>query len=79
MPGRRLFVVHQLDRRVVVRDDATIGIADHAGSVPLLVHQAGRQAVFADGSVHFLSDSLDLAVLKNLADRNDYHPVEGLY
>ena len=34
-------------------------------------HPAGVQAVFADGSVHFIPDTIDLFTLKNLADKND--------
>jgi prepilin-type N-terminal cleavage/methylation domain-containing protein len=38
-------------------------------------HIAGLFSVFADGSVHYLSDSLELNVLFNLADVNDGQPV----
>jgi prepilin-type processing-associated H-X9-DG protein len=41
------------------------------------VHSNGAQAVFADGSVQFLSTSLDLTVLYNLANRDDGNPIPG--
>ena len=34
-------------------------------------HPGGVNVAFADGSVQYLSDSLDIAVLRNLATRND--------
>lgn len=34
-------------------------------------HPAGVQAVFVDGSVHFIPDSIDLVTLKRLADKDD--------
>ena len=40
-------------------------------------HPSGVMANFADGSVHFLSDSINLETLKNLADCNDGIPVSA--
>ncbi len=40
-------------------------------------HPGGAQTVFADGSVHFLSETLDLAILYNLANRNDGNVIDG--
>lgn len=34
-------------------------------------HPGGVQAVLADGSVQFIPDTIDLLILKNLADKND--------
>jgi prepilin-type processing-associated H-X9-DG protein len=46
---------------------------------PLLSpHPGGVQSVFADGSVHFLHESLDINVLYNLADVNDGQPIPPL-
>ncbi len=40
-------------------------------------HPGGANTVFADGSVHFLSETLDLATLYNLANRNDGCVIDG--
>ena len=49
------------------------GIAGNCGSnTPIQsVHPGGANVLFADGSVQILSESLDIAVLRNLATRND--------
>lgn len=49
------------------------GICDNHGSNnPLLsAHPGGALSVFVDGSTHFLSDSMSLATLKHIADRDD--------
>jgi prepilin-type N-terminal cleavage/methylation domain-containing protein len=41
-------------------------------------HATGVYAVFGDGSVHFLNDSLDINVLYSLADADDGQPVPPL-
>ena len=38
-------------------------------------HVGGAQFAMADGSVHFLSESIDMAVYRNLGARNDGNPV----
>jgi len=38
-------------------------------------HPGGAQFVFVDGSVHFLSETLDLTTYRRLAHRRDNHPV----
>ncbi len=46
---------------------------------PLLSpHIGGVYAAFADGSVHFLNNNLDLATLYNLADVDDGQPIPPL-
>jgi prepilin-type N-terminal cleavage/methylation domain-containing protein/prepilin-type processing-associated H-X9-DG protein len=40
-------------------------------------HADGAHTLFADGSVQFLSESLNLAVLFNLANRDDNNPIPG--
>jgi prepilin-type N-terminal cleavage/methylation domain-containing protein len=38
-------------------------------------HPGGIHVTMGDGSVHFLSNGIDIAVYKDLADRDDGHPV----
>lgn len=38
-------------------------------------HVVGGSVAMVDGSTHFLTDSLDIHVLYNLADRNDSNPI----
>jgi hypothetical protein len=46
---------------------------------PLLSpHPGGLFGLFADGSVHFLSDSLELQILYALCDVNDGQPIPPL-
>jgi prepilin-type N-terminal cleavage/methylation domain-containing protein len=40
-------------------------------------HAGGCQAVFADGSVHFISDSTDINLLRGLAAKADSLPLSG--
>jgi prepilin-type N-terminal cleavage/methylation domain-containing protein/prepilin-type processing-associated H-X9-DG protein len=40
------------------------------------VHPGGANVLFADGSVHFLTSSIDLNTFKNLADRDDGNTVQ---
>lgn len=40
-------------------------------------HTGGVQVVFCDGSVHFLSQSIDLNTFRNLADKDDGNTVSG--
>jgi prepilin-type N-terminal cleavage/methylation domain-containing protein/prepilin-type processing-associated H-X9-DG protein len=42
-------------------------------------HSGGAQGLMADGSVQFLSESLNLQVLKNLANRNDGRVETGAF
>ena len=41
------------------------------------LHPGGAQFVFADGSTHFLSDTLNLTLQRRLGDRRDSNPVSG--
>ena len=48
------------------------GAEQHGPNKPLLsTHQGGVNVTLADGSVHFVQDSVELPVLFNLADRSD--------
>lgn len=55
------------------KDEVDDGIQGNAGrNIPLhSSHPGGINCTFVDGSVHYLSDSTDLEVLFNLADRDD--------
>ena len=43
------------------------------------VHPAGANALFVDGSVHYLSESLAIATLRSLADRDDGNAVTDAF
>jgi prepilin-type N-terminal cleavage/methylation domain-containing protein/prepilin-type processing-associated H-X9-DG protein len=48
------------------------------GNSPLQsAHPGGVNALFADGSVHFLAEAVDITTLKRLADRDDGNVVSG--
>jgi prepilin-type N-terminal cleavage/methylation domain-containing protein/prepilin-type processing-associated H-X9-DG protein len=50
-----------------------------AANVPLVsAHSGGVNALFADGSVHFLTDSTDLLMLARLATRDDGGVIAGV-
>ena len=40
-------------------------------------HPGGVQSTYADGSVHFIGDSISMYVLRCLATRDDGNPVQG--
>lgn len=42
-------------------------------------HSGGVNTAFADGSVHFLDQALDIQVLYNLSNRDDGNAVQGVY
>ena len=52
----------------------------HLGNDPLQsAHSGGVTVAFADGSVHFLADSVALNVLFNLADCDDGKTIPPIY
>jgi prepilin-type processing-associated H-X9-DG protein len=55
------------------KSTSAYGVYDNCGSnTPIQsVHPAGANSLFVDGSVHYLSESLKIDVLRNLADRDD--------
>jgi len=48
-----------------------------ANQAILSAHPGGAQILLCDGSVHFATESLDIDVLYNLADRADGNPLAG--
>ena len=46
-----------------------------ANQAILSAHPGGAHILLCDGSVHFATDSLDIDVLYNLADRDDGNPL----
>ena len=62
-----------------MKSTAGYGVLGNCGpNTPLQsVHPNGVQSLFADGSVQFLNESLDLNTLYHLADRDDGNAVTG--
>lgn len=62
------------------QDNVDQGIQDNCGrNTPLTSpHTGGINAVYGDGSVHFLTDSTNIEVLYNLCDRNDGQVIGNL-
>lgn len=59
--------------------DCTTGVCvNTGGNTPIRsAHTGGAQAVFADGSVRFMTDSITVAVLAQLATRDDGTVISG--
>ena len=72
-PRNRIFNITTIAAAINQKNiDLAVGSAEFGASKPLVsAHTGGVNACFADGSVHFLNDSLDLVTLFNLADRSD--------
>jgi len=69
----RVINVTILRHGINARDlDTLPGAAGFGGNKPLLsAHPGGVNVALADGSVHFLNDSIEVEALLNLADRDD--------
>ena len=72
-PRNRQFNITTVTAAINEKDINRVPGAAGAGANKPLVsaHTGGVNSCFADGSIHFLSDSIDLPVLFNLADRSD--------
>ncbi len=55
---------------------AGVGGNDGSNKGIYSAHTGGVQAAFSDGSVHFISENINLGLLKRLATRDDGTPVE---
>ena len=65
-------LAHRLNNKDAEDVLATGGDGNVGANRPLVsAHTGGVNVALGDGSVHFLSDSLELVTLFNLADRND--------
>ena len=64
--------------RVNEKSSTGIGVAGNCGpNRPLQsTHPGGTMAAYADGSVHFLPESLEIQVLYDLANRDDGHVLQ---
>ncbi len=79
-PGRifnTTVVVHPIN----FRDASGLGIQGNcAPNRPLTsAHPGGINALFVDGSIHFLAESMPIEVLYNLADRDDGHVIPSSF
>ena len=76
LPEDRIFNLTVIGHRLNNKDAEDVSVTGGGGNVgpnrPLVsAHTGGVNVALGDGSVHFLSDSLELLTLYNLADRND--------
>ena len=66
-------------RQRIVGASGTPGTRNGDCNTPIqAAHSGGAHVLFVDGSVAFLSDSLELQILKNLANRDDGGMISGL-
>ena len=73
---QRQFQVTTVLHPINSKSTALLGVAAdlgqcHANTPIQSAHSGGAQACCADGSVHFLSEAMEMQVLYNLANRDD--------
>jgi prepilin-type processing-associated H-X9-DG protein len=75
----RIFNLTCVLHRVNEKSIRALGVAGNCGPNRAIqsVHSGGANVALADGSVHFLSDSLDVQALYNLSNRDDGNLVAG--
>ncbi len=77
---KRVFNVTTVLHRINEKSWGAVGIGSCAPNQPIQsVHPGGAQALFADGSVHFLSEMVEIQTLYNLANRDDGNVVGDLW
>jgi prepilin-type N-terminal cleavage/methylation domain-containing protein/prepilin-type processing-associated H-X9-DG protein len=76
----RAFNVTCVHHRINERSASAFGVSGNCGpNTPIQsVHSGGANVVLADGSVQFLSETLDINVLYNLANRDDQNIIPPL-
>jgi prepilin-type processing-associated H-X9-DG protein len=69
----RIFNTTTIHHPINTKGSSAFGVPGNCGpNRPILAaHLGGATALFADGSVHFLEESLELQVLYNLGNRDD--------
>ena len=69
----RIFNLTTVLHRINERSWLALGVAGNCGpNAPIMsVHSGGANVLVADGSVHFLNESIEIQVLYNLANRDD--------
>jgi prepilin-type processing-associated H-X9-DG protein len=77
--GNRIFNLTSVRYAINMKSATAAGVADNCGgNSPIQsAHSNGVNSLFADGSVQFLAETIELSVLFNLCNRNDGNPIPG--
>ncbi len=80
-PMGRIFNTTVVVHPINFHDASGFGIGGNCGpNRPLTSpHPGGVNSLFVDGSIHFLSESMPIEVLYNLADRDDGHVIPSSF
>lgn len=68
------YTINQIRRTEPTPDPSEVGGVKYGA---ISMHEGGIQVLFADGSVHFMSENIDFTVYKGLGHQSDGKPIGG--